>query len=70
MAERRSSTGSARRPTPTTSRPWSLFHEDYVNTMPVHPSRSFSGNDQVRRNWTAMFASVPDIEVEVLQSAE
>jgi len=45
----------------------SLFHQDYASTMPVHPSRSFVGRDQVRRNWTQIFAAVPDIEVEVLQ---
>jgi ketosteroid isomerase-like protein len=44
-----------------------LFHDDYVSTMPVHPSRSFVGREQVRRNWTQIFAGVPDIEVEVLQ---
>jgi ketosteroid isomerase-like protein len=48
----------------------SMFHEDYVSTMPVHPSRSFRGSEQVRRNWTAIFASVPDIQVEVLQSVQ
>jgi len=47
-----------------------MFHDDYENTMPVHPSRGFRGTEQVRRNWTAIFASVPDIEVEVLQSTQ
>ena len=27
------------------------FAEDYVNETPVHPSRSFAGREQVRRNW-------------------
>jgi ketosteroid isomerase-like protein len=44
------------------------FTEDYVNDTPVHPARSFRGRDQVRRNWTQIFASVPDITAEVLQS--
>jgi ketosteroid isomerase-like protein len=43
-----------------------LFHDDYESTMPVHPSRSFVGREQVRRNWTQIFAAVPGIEVEVL----
>jgi ketosteroid isomerase-like protein len=48
----------------------SMFHDEYVSTMPVHPSRSFRGSAQVRRNWTTIFASVPDIQVEVLQSVQ
>lgn len=44
------------------------FTEDYVNETPAHPARSFQGRDQVRRNWTQIFASVPDIRAEVLRS--
>ena len=44
------------------------FTEDYVNEAPVHPSRGFLGRDQVRRNWTQIFAAVPDITTEVLRS--
>jgi ketosteroid isomerase-like protein len=44
------------------------FTEDYVNEAPVHPDRGFRGRDQVRRNWTQIFAAVPDIETEVLRS--
>ena len=44
------------------------FTEDYVNETPVHPDRGFQGRDQVRRNWTQIFAAVPDIETEVLLS--
>lgn len=44
------------------------FTEDYVNEAPVHPSRGFVGRDQVRRNWTQIFASVPDITTTVLRS--
>jgi ketosteroid isomerase-like protein len=47
----------------------SCFTEDYVNETPTHPSRGFRGRDQVRRNWTQIFAAVPDIEAEVLRSA-
>jgi ketosteroid isomerase-like protein len=46
------------------------FTEDYLNEAPVHPSRGFRGRDQVRRNWTQIFASVPDITTEVLSSAQ
>ncbi|WP_328989014.1 nuclear transport factor 2 family protein [Kribbella sp. NBC_01245] len=44
------------------------FTEDYVNESPVHPARSFRGREQVRRNWTQIFATVPDITTKVLRS--
>jgi hypothetical protein len=44
------------------------FTTDYRNEAPAHPSRDFRGRDQVRRNWTAIFASVPDIETQVLRA--
>jgi ketosteroid isomerase-like protein len=45
------------------------FHEDYVNENPAHPQRGFRGNEQVRRNWTQIFAGVPDIRARVLRTA-
>ena len=36
------------------------FAADYVNQTPAHPARSFTGVEQVRRNWTQIFAAVPD----------
>jgi len=44
------------------------FTEDYLNETPAHPARGFQGRDQVRRNWTQIFAAVPDIEAEVVRS--
>src|SRR4051794_32763618 len=44
------------------------FTEGYVNENPTHPSRSFVGRDQVRRNWKQIFASVPDLEALVVRS--
>lgn len=41
------------------------FAEDYVNETPAHPSRSFRGREQVRRNWTQIFAGVPDVTLTV-----
>jgi ketosteroid isomerase-like protein len=38
-----------------------LFADDYVNEWPAHPERGFRGNQQVRRNWSQLFASVPDL---------
>ena len=37
------------------------FAEDYVNVTPAHPRRGFGGRQQVRRNWTQLFAGVPDL---------
>lgn len=48
----------------------SCFADDYVNETPVHPRRGFIGNDQVRTNWTQIFAGVPNIEAAVLRRAE
>ncbi|MGH3497637.1 MAG: nuclear transport factor 2 family protein [Nocardioidaceae bacterium] len=45
------------------------FASDYVNETPAHPQRGFGGRDQVRRNWTAIFAGVPDITARVKASA-
>ena len=42
------------------------FAEDYRNVTPVHPSRGFSGREQVRRNWEQIFAAVPDIRTDVV----
>jgi ketosteroid isomerase-like protein len=44
------------------------FTADYVNETPVHPERGFRGREQVRRNWTRIFAAVPDITAEVIRS--
>lgn len=45
------------------------FAGDYVNETPAHPPRGFVGRDQVRRNWTAILAGVPDIHTRVLATA-
>lgn len=37
------------------------FREDYRNETPLHPSRSFTGRAQVRKNWTQILAAVPDL---------
>lgn len=43
----------------------SCFADGYVNETPAHPQRGFGGSDQVRRNWTQIFAGVPDIRASV-----
>ena len=46
------------------------FAPGYVNETPVHPLRGFTGSEQVRRNWTQIFAAVPDLVAEVTGWAE
>lgn len=41
------------------------FSPDYRNEMPVHPLRGFTGNEQVRRNWTTILAGIPDHRAEI-----
>jgi ketosteroid isomerase-like protein len=43
------------------------FSPDYVNQTPVHPERGFTGNEQVRRNWTAILGAVKDVEASVMR---
>jgi ketosteroid isomerase-like protein len=38
-----------------------LFADDFVNETPAHPQRGFRGSQQVRRNWSQIFAGVPDL---------
>jgi ketosteroid isomerase-like protein len=47
----------------------SCFAEDYENETPLHPARGFRGREQVRRNWTQIFAFVPDLHAQVVRSA-
>lgn len=42
---------------------------DYSSEQPAHPDRDFVGSEQVRKNWTAMFAGVPDFSAELLDGA-
>lgn len=44
------------------------FWPGYRNETPAHPARGFTGHDQVRHNWTQIFAFVPDISARVLRS--
>ena len=47
----------------------SLFAPDYDSEQPVHPDRAFRGRDQVRANWSAVFAGVPDFRAELVATA-
>jgi hypothetical protein len=41
------------------------FADDYLNEWPAHPQRGFRGSAQVRRNWSQIFAGVPDLRARV-----
>jgi limonene-1,2-epoxide hydrolase len=43
------------------------FAPEFVNETPVHPARSFTGREQVLRNWGQIFAGVPDLETTILR---
>jgi len=47
----------------------SLFAADYDSRQPAHPDRAFRGRDQVRENWSAIFAGVPDFRAELVATA-
>ena len=42
-----------------------LFAPDYDSWQPAHPDRAFVGAEQVRANWTEIFAGVPDFRAEL-----
>lgn len=41
------------------------YTNDYLNETPAHPRRGFRGNEQVRTNWSQIFAAVPDLRADV-----
>jgi len=45
------------------------FAPDYRNETPAHPERSFTGREQVRKNWMVILAAIPDLHAEVLRVA-
>jgi hypothetical protein len=44
------------------------FASDYRSDQPAHPGRAFEGREQVRTNWTNVFAGIPDFQAELLTS--
>jgi len=46
------------------------FAPTISNVWPVHPARSFTGRDGVRRNWEAIFQAHPDIQVTLTTRAQ
>jgi ketosteroid isomerase-like protein len=46
------------------------FAPDYRSEQPFHPERNFTGPEGVRNNWSFFFATIPDIQVEILNEVE
>jgi ketosteroid isomerase-like protein len=46
----------------------SCFDEQVVSEQPAHPSRSFRGRAQVEKNWTQLFAALPDLSATLVRS--
>lgn len=42
------------------------FAPDFINETPLHPARSFTGREQVRKNWSQIFAGLPDVRADIL----
>ena len=47
-----------------------LVHEDYESEQPFHPARGFGGRAQMKANWGALLAGVPDMAAEVVASVQ
>jgi len=45
------------------------FAAGYLSEQPIHPDRAFKGNAQVRKNWSSIFAGVPNFRAELLDAA-
>jgi hypothetical protein len=44
------------------------FDPDYQSEFPAHLDRAFRGHASLRRNWTQIFASVPDIQAPLVRA--
>jgi hypothetical protein len=45
------------------------FAPDYRSEQPERPGRTFEGPDKVPKNWTSVFAGVPDFHAKLLASS-
>lgn len=43
------------------------FAPAFANDWPAHPARSFTGTDQVRRNWEAIFQAYPTVKAKIVR---
>ena len=48
----------------------SVFAADYRAELPLHPVRNFTGNENVRKNWTGMLSLMPNIEARIIRMTE
>ncbi len=47
----------------------SCFSEGYQSEQPTHPDRAFTGREQVRKNWSGLYESIPDFRAELIRLA-
>lgn len=45
-----------------------VFADDVDSRQPAHPERDFQGAEQIRANWSAIFAAVPDLTARLERS--
>ena len=45
------------------------FDESYSSEQPVHPGRTFIGQEQVKKNWASNFSEMPDFSAHLLRHA-
>ena len=45
------------------------FDENIESEHPAHPARSFTGRDQVRKNWAQILEGVPDLRAHLVRAA-
>ena len=45
------------------------FDPRYQSEQPAHPTLAFIGREQVQKNWSMIFSSVPDFRSELLRAA-
>jgi ketosteroid isomerase-like protein len=45
------------------------FDSGYQSEQPVHPDRRFTGKEQVQKNWSGIFRSIPDFRAELVRVA-
>ena len=45
------------------------FDKSYSSEQPVHPDRTFNGQEQVKKNWASNFNEMPDFSVHLLRHA-
>jgi hypothetical protein len=46
------------------------FTPDYRSEQPAHPNRAYTGRDTLTSIWSDLFGAVPDMECELLATAE